>query len=405
MAHETSDQKRIVIAGGGFAGVRLARRLANRPDLAVTLLSDRDTFAYYPQLYHAATGGSRSESAIPLGDLLAGTSVELELDAITGFDAKAKTVTTTTKKSIPYTYLALGLGNVTNYFGIKGLDEYAYTIKTIEGAERFKQHLHTELIEKKKPEAHYVIVGAGPTGVELAAALGPYIRRIAGLHGLPHPKYRIDLIEAAPKVLPRSANALSAAVQRRLERLGVNVMTGAVVQGETAKSLKLKGQTIPTATVVWTAGVANNPFYTSHADQFKLAKGNRVQVDAYLQAANHVYVMGDNASTPFTGLAQTAINDADFVAADIGRRLDHKLRRAYKAKRPVAVTPVGKGWAAVEWGKLYFGGYGGWLLRRTADLIAYHDIERWPAAINQWLQEPVRQDDCPVCRNRTAPSK
>lgn len=395
-----SDQnlKKIVIAGGGFAGVRLARQLAHRRDVHITLVSDRDSFAYYPQLYHAATGGVRSESTIPLAELFAGSGVELVIDSATAFDPKAATLTTAAKRVLPYDYLAFGLGNVTNYFGITGLEEYSYNIKSIEGAERFKQHLHRELIERKQPEAHYVVVGAGPTGVELAAALGKYIQRITKLHGVADPKYRIDLVEAAPKVLPRSSDAVSAQVQRRLEQLGVTVMTGAVVEGETANMLNLKGQAFTTQTVVWTAGVASNPFYKQNEQRFTLGKGNHVQVDEYLQAANGIYVMGDNAATPFSGLAQTAIHDADFVAADIGRRLDGKLRPPYKPKRPIGVTPVGHGWAVVEWGKLHFAGYPGWLLRRAADLVAYHDIERWPAAISVWLREPRREDDCPTCQ-------
>lgn len=393
-----SDQKKnVVIAGGGFAGVRLARRLATRRDLHVTLVSDRDSFAYYPQLYHAATGGVRSEAAIPLSELFADSPVELVIDSVTSFDPKAKTVTTAGKQTLQYSYLAFGLGNVTNYFGISGLEEFAYGIKTIEAAERFKAHLHRELIERKRTEAHYVVVGAGPTGVELAGALSGYLQRIAKTHGIAKPNYRIDLVEAAPRVMPRSSEAVSAQVQRRLERLGITVMTGAVVEGETAATLKLKGETLTTQTVVWTAGVATNPFYKQNETHFTLGKGNHVQVDDYLQAANGIYVMGDNAATPYSGLAQTAVHDADFVAADIGRRLDHQLRPVYKPKRPVGVTPVGHGWAVVEWGKLYFAGYPGWLTRRAADLVAYHDIEPVPAALKTWLQEPRRDDDCAIC--------
>jgi len=145
--------------------------------------------------------------------------------------------------------------------------------------------------------------------------------------------------------------------------------------------------------------VANSPFYTANAKLFKLGKGSRVEVDEYLQGSPDVYVMGDNAATPYGGLAQTAINDADFVAADIGRRLEGKLRPLYTQKRPMTVTPVGPKWAAFEYGKLQFGGYPGWLLRRAGDLVAYRDIERWPAAFNSWLQEPLKQDDCPICRD------
>jgi NADH dehydrogenase FAD-containing subunit len=114
-----------------------------------------------------------------------------------------------------------------------------------------------------------------------------------------------------------------------------------------------------------------------------------------------VYVIGDNANTPYTGLAQTAISDADFVATDIKRRLDKRLRLSYKPRRPIAVTPVGQRWAVAEWGSLHLYGYLGWWLRRAGDLVAYHDIESWPRALRVWLQDSRREDDCTICQTDT----
>jgi NADH dehydrogenase len=153
----------------------------------------------------------------------------------------------------------LALGNITNYFGIQGLPEYSYNIKTIEGAERFKAHLHSQLVEEKRPDVNYVIVGGGPTGVELAGALGSYLHRIVQLHHIAKLDYGIELVEVNPRLLPRLPESFSAKVQQRLEALGVKVITGEAVQGETASELMLKGEKISTKTVVWTAGMANNP--------------------------------------------------------------------------------------------------------------------------------------------------
>lgn len=368
------------------------------------MVSADNNFSYYPQLYHSATGGSRSESAIPLTQLLGDKAVRVVHDTVTKLDPDHRTVVTASGAGYPFDSLVLALGSVTNYFGIEGLKEFSYDIKTIAGAERFKRHLHRQLVEEKKTDLNYVVVGGGPTGVELAAALGDYLRRITRLHGLAHPKYKLELIEAAPRILPRSPETVSARVQRQLESLGVTVMTGQTVKAETATKLEVGGQALATKTVVWTAGVSNNPFFKDNAAHFNLNERGKVQVDEHLQARPYVYVLGDNAATQFSGMAQTALYDADFAADDILRSLYGWPRRKYVPKPPISVIPVGERWASAEWGRLKFYGYPGYVLRRLADLIGYADIESWPKAINLWLQDSRREDLCSICSGTPAPS-
>jgi NADH dehydrogenase len=397
MTNPSKSQVQILIVGGGFGGVRAAQRLARHRELSVTLISSDDTFAYYPQLYHAATGGARTESAIPLAELLGHRGVTIVKDTITTLDPVRQTVGGQTGQVYHYDKLVLALGSVTNYFGIKGLEEFAYNIKSITGAEQFKRHLHQQLVEDKQPDLNYVVVGGGPTGVELAAALGRYLQRITKIHGLGQPKYQVELIEAAPRILPRSPEAMSSRVQRRLEDLGVKVMTGAAVQAETADALQVSGQLITSKTVVWTAGMANNPFFKGNAKYFTLAKNGKVLVDQHLQGPEDVYVIGDNASTPYSGMAQTALSDADYAAADITRSVRGRRRRPYHPQAAVSVIPVGHNWAAVQWGPLRFYGVAGSVLRRLADLVGYADIESWPRALWIWLQESRHEDNCPIC--------
>ena len=394
-------KQRIIIVGGGFAGVRAALSLDRQAGLSVTLISATDTFAYFPQLYHAATGGSRAEAAIPLVELLAGTNVKIIVDTITLIDTQAHTVTGATGEAYPFGQLILAIGCVTNYFGIPGLNEFSYGVKTIDDATEFKNHLHDQLIKGKKPELHYVVVGGGATGIELSSALSEYMERIVALHGITAPKYRIDLVEAAPRLLPRSSEAHSKKIHDRLEKLGVNVMTGAVVEGETVDRLQLKGESIKTKTVVWTAGVANNPFFRNNADSFTLAKNGRVEVNEFMEAGPDIYVIGDNAATPYGGLAETAVSDARFVAADIARKAAGRKRKLYRQKPFTSVIPVGNGWAAVEHGTLHAYGYLGWMLRRVGDFIGYANIESLPHALRVWHLDNVRQDGCPICTKAT----
>jgi len=395
---ETSTKTKVLIVGGGFAGVRLARKLAGHADLDLTLISADNSFAYYPQLYHTASGGARTESAIPLSELVNTSRVHIVRDTLATLDPKVKSVTGQSGTTYPYDQLVLALGNVTNYFGIQGLPEFSYNIKTIEGAEKFKSHLHRQLVDEKRPDVNYVIVGGGPTGVELAAALGSYLHRIVRLHQIPQLDYEIELVEAAPRLLPRLPEAFSAKVQKRLEALGVKVLTGTVVEGETASELQLKGQKLATKTVVWTAGMANNPFFKDHAQLFTLEKNGKAHVDEHLQALPNVYVAGDNAFTQYSGMAQTAIYDADYIAADLVRAVHSQPRPVYKPKAPVSVIPVGEWYAAAQWGPVLLYGLPGYLLRRAADLIGYADIENWPKAVKSTLEDSLREDNCNICQ-------
>lgn len=393
----TSAKRRILIVGGGFAGVRVARQLARRRDLQITLVSQDTYFAYYPQLYHAATGGSRSGVSIPLIELLGGSKIRIVQDKAMALDTKSCTLIGTSGTIYYYDELVLALGSITNYFGIAGLKNFAYDIKTIAGAEAFKEHLHHELVERHKPEIHYIIIGGGATGVELSAALGEYLRRIIKLHGIKKPKYSVELIEAAPRILPHSSARYARKVEQRLAKLGVKVITGSSVVGETAEGLQMKGKTIETQTVVWTSGVANNPFFADNASQFELAKNGRIVVNDHMESSPHVYVIGDNADSQYAGLAETAINDGNFVARDIQRKSHGSSRPAYRQKAPASVIPVGSNWAAAKVGPFTFYGYAGWLIRRLADLIAYRDIESTSRALRVWLGETTHEDDCATC--------
>lgn len=390
-------QHRILIVGGGFAGVRAARQLAHRRDVNVSLMSDKPDFAYYPQLYHAATGGARSEASLPLAQLLQHMDVHIITDTAQTLDPFGKTLTGISGAKYGYDELIIAVGSITNYFGIPGLKEFAFDIKTIEGAQAFKDHLHTQLIGHRKPELHYVIVGGGATGVELAGSLTEYMHRILSLHNITRPKFSIDLVEAAPRLLPRSPEPVARRVTKRLEKLGVTIHTDTTVQGQTAQALQLKGKSIKSTTVVWTSGVANNPFFHDNTHVFELAKNGRVVVNDRMEAGEHIYVIGDNAYMQYGGLAETAINDANFVARDILHKIAGESRKMYHQPKPASVIPVGPGWAAAEYKGMRFYGRIGWILRRAADLIAYNDVEATNHAISAWIKETTHEDDCNVC--------
>lgn len=218
-----SKTEQVLIVGGGFGGVKAALELAGDPHFSVTLLSDSTDLRYYPTLYHVATGGKRANASIPLTTIFKGKPVHVVEGSAATLDRKAKTVTTDKGEVHAYDTLILALGVVTNFFNIPGLPEFAYSIKTQAEAERFKAHLHQQLSDEHGPDLNYVIVGAGPTGIELAGALPGYLAGVMKNHGLPPRKVHIDLIEAAPRLLPRLPKDTSRSVRRHLRKLGIRL--------------------------------------------------------------------------------------------------------------------------------------------------------------------------------------
>jgi NADH dehydrogenase len=389
------NKTKTLVVGGGFGGIKVALELANSEHFDVTLLSDQPNFHYFPTLYHTATGGRQAESSIPLTSLFEGKKIKLVNGRVENIDRHKHRVTTTDGKHYDYDNVVLSLGSVPNYFGIKGIEEFAYAIGTPEKAKQFKNHLHEQLVSQHAPDLNYVIVGGGPTGIELSGSLTGYLKEIMEAHGIKHRAVHVDLIEAAPKLLPRMPKAMSRAVTRRLRRLGVKIYLGKVVQGETADTLMVDGNPIQSHTVVWTAGTTNNPFFKNNG--FALNERGKVKVDDYMQAEPDIFVIGDNADTKFSGMAQTALYDGDFIAENLKRNAEGKLMRRYEPKEPIYVIPAGPHWAAVLWGKTQIYGLPGWALRTLADLKGFSDYQPWWKAGAQWMTGFEGEEECPEC--------
>jgi NADH dehydrogenase len=384
----------ITIIGGGFGGVKAALELAKDATTRVTLITDKPDFQYYPALYSAATGHSHLESWVPLGEIFAGKkNIHVHIDTVTSIDPKVKEVMGKSGKVYSYEKCILALGTVTTYFGIEGLDIYSYGIKSADEINRLKQHLYVDIAENHIVDKHYVVVGAGPTGVELASALGSYLKRLCEHYGVEGKKIHIDLIEAAPRILPRMDEKTSVKVQKRLQKLGVNVQTGKAVESATANHIMVSGQPITSQTVIWTSGVTNHPFYKENGAHFTLAPNGRVKVDEYMLATKDVYVIGDNAATPYTGLAQTALHDALFVSGNIKREIHGQTPKKYKAVMPPVVVPVGENWAAFEWRRIRMYGFAASLLRRAADFIGYSDLLPLGQALGVWRATMIMEDN------------
>jgi NADH dehydrogenase len=391
-----TNKHRAVIVGGGFGGIKTALELSKDSRFDITLISDAEEFRYYPSLYHTATGGSREISSIPLSEIFEEASgVNVVYAKVKSIDRENKTVKTDKGGNFEYDVIVFALGMVTNYFGIPGLEDFAYGIKSVEEAEKLKRHLHKHIVKNKHPDLNYVIVGGGPTGIELAGVLGDYVRLICEKHGIKKQSVHVDLVEAAERLLPRMSKTVSKKVCRQLRKKGVKIYLKSAVKSQNQDELLVNDKPIRSHTVIWTAGMANNPFFSGQ--KFQLAPNHKVRVDQFLQTEPGIYVIGDNADTPYSGMAQTALYDGVYIAQNLIRLADNEQPWAYQAKKPIYVLPAGPNWAAVEWGKLRFYGRAGWMLRRIADLMAYRDYEPWFRATKHWMAEYKKEEFCPNC--------
>jgi NADH dehydrogenase len=400
MDENTKTKQKILILGAGFGGIKSALDLSSNSNFAVTLLSDQENFRYYPTLYNIALGKSHLGASIPLSEIFEGKNVELIKATANQIDRPNKVVKDDSGNVHHYDQLIVALGVVTNFFGIQGLQEYAYGIKTLEEAQRLRDHLHKQLVDNKKPDVNYVVIGGGPTGVELAGALPGYIHHILKKHGIKDADVHVDLVEAAPRLVPRMPESYSNAVQKHLAKLGVQLFLGQTVQAETADALMVSDHPIESHTVIWTAGVTNNPFLKANA--FALNEKGKAKVDQFLQSEPGIYVIGDNADTKFAGMAQTALYDGQYVAKNLNLQAAGKNMVAYTPKEPVYVIPAGPKWAAVLWGKLHLHGWTGWMLRETADLKGYHDYEPWWKASKHWMALEEDEETCQICMPKKA---
>lgn len=395
-------RKHLVIVGGGWAGLSLARNLKNinKNNLRITLISDDANFRYSPGLYRVATGHRERETIIPIGEVTADLShVTFVKARATKINRGERTITVTNGQKFHYDYAVFALGSVTSYFGIPGVEEYSFGINSVKELHVLRTHIHKVLMDDKRPDKNYVIVGAGPTGVELASAMTTYIKLVIKRHGLRQSNINVELIEAAPRVTQMLQPHTSKKILRHLRSLGIKVHLNSKVEAETASSLQFNGRSIPTKTVIWTAGMVNNPFFKQNNGQFNLNERGKVVVDESLRVDDHTYVIGDNAATQHSGLALTAVHNAKFVANDIKKRLrGDKSLRIYKPLTPASIIPVGSHWAIMQYKNIHVSGRLGAMLRVVADFIGYIDVLGVSRGIRVMTLLNMREETCSVCR-------
>lgn len=392
MNHEHQNQnkdherQKIVIVGGGVAGISAALEL-DRIGLEadITLVDNKTHFEYHSALYRAATGGSVMESCIAYEDIFAETNVTVLEDTIDNVVHEEKRVWGVSGSDYHYDSLILALGSQACYFGIPGLEQEAFEFKTTNDALRLRKHLEETFRgltdasrEEKNRGASITVVGGGATGVEIAGQLSEFCQNLAKEQGLDPSYVTIDLIEGKSRVLPMLSESASKAAAERLRGLGVNMFFNRFVKDYEDMVLNTPTVHLDTKTVVWTAGVRAHELYQQIAgincDEYA---GVEVDENFEVPEMEGIYVVGDGAQAQYGNMAQTAERQGKYAAKVIaekqlmGTTAELPL---YKAKRPVYVVPVGRHSAVAQWGWLELHGYLGWMLRRAADFRFFGGI-------------------------------
>jgi NADH dehydrogenase len=367
----------VVVIGAGFAGLNAAKALSNAP-VDVTVVDRKNHHTFQPLLYQVALAVlSPAEIASPVRTVLRRASnTEVLLGEVSGFDLQKRLVRLD-GLDLPYDYLIVAAGATHAYFGHPEWEAFAPGLKTLEDATEIRRRIlltfetaERELIAgRTPPPLNFVVVGAGPTGVELAGAISD----IAGRHltkefrSIDPRRSRIILLEGGPRVLPAYPEDLSASAERQLKEMGVEVRTNALVTNIEPGVVSVGNEKIPASVILWGAGVSASPL--GRMLGMPTDKAGRVIVQPDLTVPEHpeVFVTGDLASArrhngqPVPGVAPAAIQMGKFAARQIKRTVAGKPRERFEYLDKGSLATIGRSRAVADLGKLHISGYFAWL--------------------------------------------
>jgi NADH dehydrogenase len=400
------ERKRVVIIGGGFAGIAAAHALRHA-NAEIVLIDRRNHHIFQPLLYQVATAVlSPAEIAAPIRQLEAKQrNVTVLLAEVTGVDVASRTIEASSPgagvRKIAFDYLVVATGMRPSYFGHDEFARCAPGLKSLGDAETIRAKIlgAFELAatiddeNERVRQMTFVLVGAGPSGVELAGSLAHLVKVTlrGNFHRIDPSRSAIILLDASKRVLPTFAEAVSRKVTRRLEKLGVKVMTGVKVETVDEQGVIAGGKRIPSATVLWTAGVAASPIPKMLGT--KTDRAGRAVVDPFLKVVDTpgVFVVGDAASVmqnehPVPGVAQAAIQEGRYVGRLIASELKgRKVNRPFHYFDKGNMAVVGKNYAVLERGRLYTGGFLTYLVWAFVHILSLPQLQNRLRVQHQWL--------------------
>ncbi|MBP1774239.1 MAG: FAD-dependent oxidoreductase [candidate division NC10 bacterium] len=399
---------RVVILGGGFGGLYAARTLKRAP-VQVTLVDRRNFHLFQPLLYQVATGGlSPANIATPLRKILKRQrNARVLLGEATGLDPLGRRVILS-DGDLSYDTLVVALGSSHHYFGKDGWSRLAPGLKTIEDAIEIRRRILIafERAERASDQGRirslltFVVVGGGPTGVELAGALAEIARDTLSheFRSIDPSHARILLVEGSPRVLSAYPPDLSEKAVRSLRRLGVEVRTGGVVTDIQPDAIVMRSgeqtERIPAATVLWGAGVQASPFSKVLAETAgaTLDRAGRVDVEPDLSLPGHpeILVIGDQArfahelDSPLPGVAQVAMQQGAYAARLIRNRLRGRTTPPFRYRDYGTMATIGRHAAVADICGVRFAGYVAWLAWLCIHLVQLVQFENRLLVFAQW---------------------
>ena len=406
---------KVVIAGGGFAGLQLAKRLKNKEDIEVLLIDQHNYHEFQPLFYQVATGGlDASNISFPLRKIFQGSiNITIRLTEIKEIRT-AENLVVTGIENFTYDILVIATGATTNFFGNPNLIENALPMKSTSEALRIRHHLIQNLEEalelKEKDDIirklNVVIAGGGPTGVELSGAIAEMRNNI-----LPKDYPEIDfslmniyLVEGSPRTLASMSEKSSEQSRRYLQRLGVKVMTEMHVKNYDGNNVLLEnGENIPAKTVIWAAGIKGN-IPAGIAPEL-VVKGNRIKVDRLNRVQGHenIYALGDVAymETPkypkgHPQVANVAINQAKNLAVNLVRQVtgNKHYQNEFEYHDKGSLATVGKNLAVADIAhpKIHVGGALAWFIWMVLHLVLILGVKNRLQIFINWVYKYFTRD-------------
>ncbi|RDE07231.1 NAD(P)/FAD-dependent oxidoreductase [Sphingomonas aracearum] len=397
MPDHSPRRRRIVIVGGGFGGLACARALAGA-EVDVTLVDRRNHHLFQPLLYQVSTAAlSPADIAVPIRRVLSrAKNVEVLLAEVAGVDVAEKRVRLADGGALPYDQLVLATGSVYNYFGHSDWAETAPAPKTLASARTIRARLlrafedaeRSDDPDERRRLLTFVVVGGGPTGVEMAGTVAELARHtLSGdFRRIDPAQARVVLVEAGPKLLAAFPEELARYAARALERLGVEVRLGCGVEAIDEAGVQLHGERLPAATVIWGAGTraADGANWLGGTED----RGGRIRVAANMavEKQEDIFALGDVAlleqdGAPLPGLAQVAQQQGRFLGKELRTRAVPRAFR-YRSKGDTAV--IGRHAAVYTWGKWRLKGLPAWLLWALVHVYLLIGFERRTLVMIQW---------------------
>jgi NADH:ubiquinone reductase (H+-translocating) len=406
------NEHRVVIVGAGFGGLFATKALRSAP-ASVTLINGTTYHLFEPLLYQVAAGIlSEGEVAPPIREILRHRNLDVRLGWVTDVDVEGRTVLVSApdgrERRVPYDSLVVAAGARNSYFGNERFAEHAPSLKNIDDALEVRSRIFhafemaelEEDAEARRQWLTFVIIGAGPTGVELAGQIAELAHR--SLRGQYHradlAETRVVLLDAADRVLPAFDRPLSAGALRQLTRMGVEVRLDTRVVDVDADGVEFEGgERIEAHTKIWAAGVAAPPLARriAEATGAETDRAGRIRVGPDLTVPGHpeIFVVGDMAATDLPGVAQVAMQGGRYAARVIaGRLAGRPTTSPFRYFDKGNMATIGRFSAVANVGKLHFSGLLGWLMWLGVHLFYLIGFKNKVTTLLHWVVSFLGRD-------------